>query len=110
MVNGDTYRTCGSFTKNKEKKQNFKETGDSWYIYQNKPDKAYFQHEITYGNFRGLPRRTASDKILHHKALILLKIQSMMDIKGLLLQCFIDVLIKSCQLVLLKEKLCATNN
>ena len=26
-----------------------------------------FQHDMTYGGFRGLPSRTASDKVLHDK-------------------------------------------
>ena len=30
---GFTYSACGSFTKNKERIQNFKETGDPRYIY-----------------------------------------------------------------------------
>ena len=55
------------FTKNKEKIQKFKETGDSRYIYQNKLDKPCFQHDMTYGDFKDLTRRTASDKILHEK-------------------------------------------
>ena len=29
-----TYSTCKPLTKNKERIQIFKETGDSWYIYQ----------------------------------------------------------------------------
>ena len=32
---GFTYSACGPFTKNKERIQSFKETGDSQYIYQN---------------------------------------------------------------------------
>ena len=43
-----TYSACISFTKNKEKKQKFKETQDSLYIYQNKLGKACFQHDMTY--------------------------------------------------------------
>ena len=39
---GFTYSVCGSFAKNKERIQKFKETGDSRYIYQNKLDKACF--------------------------------------------------------------------
>ena len=38
---GFTYSACGSFTKNKERIQNFKETGDTSYIYKNVLDKAY---------------------------------------------------------------------
>ena len=42
-----------------------------------------------YGDFKDSTRRTASDKILHKENLILLKIQNIMDIKEVLLQCFI---------------------
>ena len=44
------------------------ETGESRYIYQNKLDKASFQHDMAYGDFKDLTRRTASDKIFHDKA------------------------------------------
>ena len=53
--------------KNKERIQKFKETGDSRYIYQNELDKACFQHGMTYGDFKDLARRTASDKILYEE-------------------------------------------
>ena len=43
---------CGLFNKNKETTQKFKETGDSGHIYQNEVDKACFQHDIAYGNFK----------------------------------------------------------
>ena len=48
---GFTYSSCGPFTKNKERKQKFKETGDSRYIYKYELDKACFQHDIAYGDF-----------------------------------------------------------
>ena len=48
--------------------QKFKETGDSRHIYQNELDKACFQHDMAYGDFKILTRRTASDKILRDKA------------------------------------------
>ena len=48
---GFTYSTFGLFTKNKERIQKFKETGDSRYIYQNELGKACFQHDIAYGDF-----------------------------------------------------------
>ena len=35
---GFTYSACGLFTENKERIQNFKETGDSRYIYKNELD------------------------------------------------------------------------
>ena len=42
-----TYRACRPFTKNKERIQKFRETGDSRYIYQNELDKACFQLNMT---------------------------------------------------------------
>ena len=52
---------------NKERIKKFNETGDSWYIYQNKLDKACFQDDVAYGDFKDLTRRIASDKKLHNK-------------------------------------------
>ena len=63
-----TYSACGSFTKNKERIKKFKETGDTNYIYKTELDKACFQHDMAYGDFKDLARRTASDKILRDKA------------------------------------------
>ena len=65
---GFTYSACGSFTKNEEIIQKFKGTGDTGYIYKNELDKAYFQHDMAYGDFKELARRTVSDKILRDKA------------------------------------------
>ena len=65
---GFTYSACEPFTKNKGRIQKFKETGDSRYIYQNKLNKACFQHDMAYGDFQDLTGRTASDKILCDKA------------------------------------------
>ena len=65
---GFTYSACGPFTKNKERIQKFKETGDSRYIYQNELDKACYQHDMTYEDFKDLPRRTASDKVSRDNA------------------------------------------
>ena len=49
---GFTYSACGPFTKNKERIQKFKETGDTSYIYKNELDKACFQHDIPYRDFK----------------------------------------------------------
>ena len=38
------------------------------YIYQNQQDKACIQHDMAYGDFKDLPRRMASDKVLRDKA------------------------------------------
>ena len=65
---GFTYSACGPFAKTKERIQKFKETGDANYIYKNELDKACFQHDMAYGDFKDLKRRTASDKFLRDKA------------------------------------------
>ena len=65
---GFTYSACLPFTKNKERIKKFKETGDTNYIHKNELDKACFQHDMAYGDFKDLARRTASDKILRDKA------------------------------------------
>ena len=64
---GFTYSACGSLTKNTEGIQKSKETGDTNYIYKNELDKACFQHDLAYGDFKDL-KRTASDKMLRDKA------------------------------------------
>ena len=52
------YSACGPFTKNKERIQKFIETGDTKYIYRNELDKACFQHDMAYADFKDLARRT----------------------------------------------------
>ena len=51
-------------------KKEFKnsETGNTSYIYKNELDKTCFQHDMAYGDFKDIARRTASDKILRDKA------------------------------------------
>ena len=44
---GFTYSVCGPFTKNKERIKKFKS-----YIYKNELDKACFQHDMAYGDFK----------------------------------------------------------
>ena len=61
---GFTYSACGSVTKNKEKIKKLKKTGDTKYIYKNELDKACFQYDMAYGDFKDLTRRTAADKVL----------------------------------------------
>ena len=65
---GFTYSACRTFTKNEERIQKFKETGDTSYIYKNELDKACFEHDMAYGDFKDLKRRTASGKVLRDKA------------------------------------------
>ena len=47
---GFTCSACVPFTKNKERIQKFKETGDKDFIYKNELDKACFQHDVAYGD------------------------------------------------------------
>ena len=64
---GFTYSACGPLTKNNERIQKFKGTGDSRYKYQIELDKAYFQHDMAYEDFKYLPRIAALDKELLNK-------------------------------------------
>ena len=52
---------------NKELK-NLKKTGDTSYIHKNELDKACFQHDMAYGDYKDLAKRTAADKVLTDKA------------------------------------------
>ena len=61
---GFLYTACGKFTKTKEKVPNFKERQVSQYIYENKLDESFSQHDITYEVFKDLTERTASDIVL----------------------------------------------
>ena len=64
---GFTQSACGPFTKNKERIQKLKETGDLRYIYRNELDKACFQYSMAYRDFKDLVKRAASDKLLRNK-------------------------------------------
>ena len=63
-----TCSACGPFTKNQEKIKKFKETRESRYIYKKELDRACFQHDMAYGNFKDLNRSTFADKVLRGKA------------------------------------------
>ena len=65
---GFTYSACGPFTKNKQRIQKFMQTGHTNYIYKNELDKACFQHDMAYGKYKDLEKRTPSDKVLKNKA------------------------------------------
>ena len=59
---GFAHSAYGPFIENKERIQKYKETCDSGYIYQNEPDRACFQYDMAYGDFKNLTRITVSDK------------------------------------------------
>ena len=44
------------------------ETGDTNYIYRNELDKACFQNDMAYGDFKDLASITQLDKVLKDKA------------------------------------------
>ena len=66
---GFTYSAFVPFTKNKERIQKFEETGGTDYIYKNKLYKACSQHDMAYGAFKNLSKRTIADKVWWDKAL-----------------------------------------
>ena len=63
-----TYSACGPFTKNKERIEQFVQTGNTNFICRNELDKACFHHDMAYGKSKDLMKRTQSDKILKDKA------------------------------------------
>ena len=65
---GFTYSVCGPFTKNKQRIKKFMQTGDTNYIYKNELNKACFQHDMAYGKYKDLEKRTQSDKVFKDKA------------------------------------------
>ena len=65
---GFTYSACGPFIKNKERIKKFMQTGNTNSIYKNDLDNACFQHDIAYGKYKDLTKRTQSDKVLRDEA------------------------------------------
>ena len=57
----------------KEFKNLKKKTGHTKNIYKNELDKACFQPDMAYGDFKDLARRTASDKVLKDEAINIAK-------------------------------------
>ena len=49
---GFTYSACGPFTKNKERIQKFKATGDTIYIYKNELERIVFNMIWLMGNLK----------------------------------------------------------
>ena len=61
---GFTYRACGPFTKDRQRRQKFRETGSLKHLYRNELDKACFAHDAAYSDSKDLVKRFISDKIL----------------------------------------------
>ena len=70
---GFVHGAFGAFSKNQERIQKSKETGNVQYIYQNELDKACFWLDIFYRDFEDLTRRTVSDNKLRNKAFNIVK-------------------------------------
>ena len=51
---GFTYSACGPFTKNKNRIEKFRQTGNTDFIYRDELDKACFQHDMAYGKSKNL--------------------------------------------------------
>ena len=62
------YSACGPFTKHTERIQKFLNTSLLSEIYKNELDKACFQHDMAYNNYKRLKGRTQSDIALKNKA------------------------------------------
>ena len=93
---GFIYSACGPSTKNKERIEKFKETGDTRYIYRNELDKAIFP--IFFWLMVILMIYVKEQLMIRYyviKLLISLKIKTMIDIKEVFLQCLIISLIKN---------------
>ena len=89
---GFTCIGCGPYTikKNKERIQKFKAIRHSRYIYQNELNKVCVQETCLMEILKILLEVKVLIKYCMIKHLILLKIQNMIDMKGFLLQWFIN--------------------
>ena len=65
---GFIYSACSPFTKNKKRIEKFMQTENTDFIYKNELERACCQHDITYGDFKNLSKRTQLDKVLRGKA------------------------------------------
>ena len=63
------YSACGPCTKNIEKTEKFMQTGNTDCIYKNDFDKSCFRHDMAFGKYKDLTKRTQSDKVFKDQAL-----------------------------------------
>ena len=71
---GFTYSACRPIATNKEKFKNLKKKRIQNIFHKNELDKACFQNDMSYGDFKNLERR-ASDEVLRDKAFNIAKNQ-----------------------------------
>ena len=106
---GFTYSVCGLFTENKEKIQKFIQARNTDYIYKNDLDKACFRHDMAYGKYSNLAKRTQPDKVCQGtKVLNFQVIHNMMGIREDYPQWYTSFLIKGQKVAVLN--LCQINN
>ena len=65
---GFSYSARGPFTKNNDRIQKFMQTRHTRYIPWNNLEKVCFQHDVAYGTYKDLVKRTESDKVLRDRA------------------------------------------
>ena len=65
---GFTCSACGPLNKDKERIETFMQTANANYIYRNDLDKACFQHDMAYGKYKDLTKKTQSDRVLKDKS------------------------------------------
>ena len=65
---GFTYNVCGTFTKTKRENKNLKKREIKDIFIKKNLIKTCFQLDMAYGDFKDLPRRTVSFKVLNNKA------------------------------------------
>ena len=65
---GFTYSACGPFTKHADRIKEFKQTGNTSYIFKNDLDKACFKHDSAYADYKDLLNRTSADKVWRDRA------------------------------------------
>ena len=101
---GFTYSSCGPFTKNKERIQKFKKNRRFKIHFNHELDKACFQHDMAFGDFKDLLKSKAADKVLCNKALHIAKNPKYDGYQRGLASVFYTFFDKNLQLVLLKMK------
>ena len=65
---GFSYSDSGPFSKNRERIETFIQTRNTDHVYMDDLDEACFQHDMVYGKYIDLTKRTQSDKFLREKA------------------------------------------
>ena len=65
---GFTYSACGPFTKNQERIEKYMQTGITDFSYKDDFDKACFQHDMAYGKYNNLNKRTQQDRVKTFKS------------------------------------------